>query len=291
MKAKVAIIVRTKDREQFLRRALVDISKQTFSDYVVSIINDGGESSFIESCIPETIQSKTIVNHNPESLGMEAASNRAIGAVDSDYIVIHDDDDSWEANFLQKTVTYLEEKEHCNGVMTYSYLIYEKMINDRIQEVSKSEFHLQPEHISISRMCEQNWFPPISFLYRRSSYDTIGPYDERCEVLGDWDFNIRFLTEGSIDVIHLFLAKYHLRKVDKNTQKSSVNSVLADRRKFRVMDSFIRDKYFRLSISNPQKYGAIGLLLNLKMNSNLAREQEGNKGILNRILSFIRNAK
>ena len=39
----VAILVRTKDRPRFLSRALENIAQQTFTDYTVCVINDGGD--------------------------------------------------------------------------------------------------------------------------------------------------------------------------------------------------------------------------------------------------------
>ena len=39
----VAVLVRTKDRPRFLRRALANIAEQTFTDYTVCVINDGGD--------------------------------------------------------------------------------------------------------------------------------------------------------------------------------------------------------------------------------------------------------
>ena len=39
---KVAVITRTKDRPIFLKRALLSVSSQTFSDYIHVVVNDGG---------------------------------------------------------------------------------------------------------------------------------------------------------------------------------------------------------------------------------------------------------
>ena len=39
-----------------------------------------------------------------------------------------------------------------------------------------------------------NPFAPIAFVYRRAVHERIGLFDERFSVVGDWDFNLRFLA-------------------------------------------------------------------------------------------------
>jgi glycosyltransferase involved in cell wall biosynthesis len=48
------------------------------------------------------------VLHHAHSKGMEAASNAGIHASTGEFVVIHDDDDSWHPDFLRETVDYLD---------------------------------------------------------------------------------------------------------------------------------------------------------------------------------------
>ncbi len=73
----VAIIVRTKDRPVFLARALSNIAEQTFTDYTIALVNDGGETEAVDALLaeqPAEFRSKIQALHRPESTGMEAAS-------------------------------------------------------------------------------------------------------------------------------------------------------------------------------------------------------------------------
>lgn len=47
-KSHVAVITRTQNRPLMLRRALATLSEQTFSDYRVWVINDGGDKECVE---------------------------------------------------------------------------------------------------------------------------------------------------------------------------------------------------------------------------------------------------
>ena len=85
----------------FLRRALTSVAAQTFTDYVQVVVNDGGDNELAKQTIADTdcAHHKIVLVDNVVNRGMEAASNIAIRSVDSDYIVIHDDDDSWQPVF------------------------------------------------------------------------------------------------------------------------------------------------------------------------------------------------
>ena len=107
---KVAVITRTKDRIPLLKRALESISDQTFRDFIWVVVNDGGERAGVDDIVAEARRRgiETRLLHHEKSLGMEAASNAGIRACDSEYIAIHDDDDSWKSAFLERTVDFLD---------------------------------------------------------------------------------------------------------------------------------------------------------------------------------------
>src|SRR5690606_34179934 len=101
----VAIITRTKNRPLLLQRAAESVASQTYPNYVWTIVNDGGDEALVRKVVEASRvdRRKIILVSNRDSLGMEAASNAGIANCRSDFIVIHDDDDSWEPTFLEET--------------------------------------------------------------------------------------------------------------------------------------------------------------------------------------------
>ena len=65
--------------------------------------------------------------------------------------------------------------------------------------------------VSIQRFGGENPFPPIAFLYRRQAHQEIGLFNQRYNVLGDWDFHYRFIQKYDIGVLDEKLANYHWR--------------------------------------------------------------------------------
>ena len=227
---KVAIITRTKDRPLLLRRAMESVLRQTFSNWTHIIINDGGHPALCAMLAAEfrdRYAGRLVLINNNRSAGMQRASNSAIGSSASDYIVIHDDDDSWDERFLAETVKFLDSEEGTayGGVITHTVQIKEIMTSDGPVETSRNEFNCDLKNISLFRMMGGNLFPPISFLYRRQVHESVGYFDQAHDVLGDWDFNLRMLQKFEIAVLPQKLAFYHWRP--KTETPAYANTVTA----------------------------------------------------------------
>ena len=215
---RVAVITRTKDRPLLLARAIQSVLQQTFKDWILVIVNDGGKVESVELVVDrfkEELNGRIVVIHNPTSLGMETASNLGISNCDSDYIVIHDDDDSWKPTFLARTVSHLDNcawDAKLGGVVTWSNVIIEELgDNGEITIQDSYIFNDSLRNISILDLAVENRFPPISFIFRRAALDGVGPFDGNLRVLGDWEFHLRILRKFNIDVIPEPLANYHHR--------------------------------------------------------------------------------
>ncbi len=263
----VAVITRTLDRPIFLRRALHSVAEQTFGDYVHVIINDGGdieqarETIATSDCDP----SKVVLIDNMINRGMEAASNIGIGHVESDFIVIHDDDDTWEPMFLERTLGYLNSSvgEKYGGVITKCTYVSESFTPNGIVIHDRSPYNDWVTSVHITQMAIGNFFAPIAFVFRRSMYKKVGGYDEALPVLGDWDFNIRFLMESNIAVLPGYLANYHLR--DRSDGVLFGNSLLAARDSHKEFAAVVRNNLIRKlnAMGSPAGASIVGIGLHL----------------------------
>lgn len=221
----VAIITRTKNRPVLLRRAIESVINQTYHDWFLVIVNDGGDKEPVDALVKEysePLKGKHKTVHNKHSLGMEAASNKGVHAQDSTYVVIHDDDDAWHPTFLQRSVDYLENNTtypNLGGVVCTIEKVIERIEGDVVTELYRENCTDWIKALTLWNLCHQNCFPPISFLYKREVYDVIGgAYNEKLPVLGDWEFNLRFLEHFDIGHIPDVLAYYYHREANTNGQ-------------------------------------------------------------------------
>lgn len=272
-KPAVAVITRTKDRPLLLERAIKSVVNQTFEDWQMIIVNDAGDKQAVDPLVEkyaDQAKDRIKVVHNKKSNGMEAASNIGLKSSDSTYVVIHDDDDAWDPTFLEKAVGFMESDEHLvndiGGVICYSTRIVETISGNSVKENYREDYNGYLYELSFFRLCARNLFPPISFLYKRDAFKKLsgkfeGMYNEELPVLGDWEFNIRFMQEFEIGLIPEHLAYYYHRTKDKNASSQYANSVIGGMDKHQYYDNYLRNKWLKEDIKNNQL--GLGYVTNL----------------------------
>jgi len=269
LKPLVAIITRTKNRPLLLKRAAESVARQTYDGYVWVVVNDGGDEADVREVIEHSPvdRRKIILVSNARSLGMEAASNIGITNSESDFVLIHDDDDSLHEDYLKETVTFLTgaRGNRYGGVITHSIYVSEEIRGDRIIEHARELYRGWVRNVQLAEMVCENFFPPVSFLYRRSVWDEVGGYNESLPVLGDWYFNLEFLLHADIAVIKKPLAYYHHRDRGEAIRSSLyTNSVIGGISKHEEFSSVVRNEFFRKNATkNP---AALAILLGYTTN-------------------------
>ncbi len=220
--ARVAVITRTKDRSVFLARAIESVEGQTYKDYVHVIVNDGGDKNEVERVIEALdadIKGRIKLFHRPHpSNAPDTIFNESIDRVESEYVVIHDDDDTWHEGFLAKTVEHLDTNKDLAGVVARADKVTEKYEGMSIKMLKKQPWMPDMQTISLYRQFIDNQLTPITFLFRRDAYQSVGKFDANLPIVGDWEFGIRLLQQYDVDFLDpgFALANYHHRKTTKD---------------------------------------------------------------------------
>jgi len=281
-KNKVAIITRTKNRPLLLKRAVESVLNQTFDNWTHIIFNDSDDKQETENVIngfKDNYKNRIIIINNEKKSKGPVLFNAGIENSDSDYIVIHDDDDSWEKDFLENTVNYLDLNKEYGGVVTHSNYILEKVEKDQVEIISSTPFNEDLKFISLYEMAIENRFPPISFLFRRECAEKIGFYNEKFIKRGDYDFNLRFLAEFDIALLSKKLANYHYRV----SQESDYSNTVINSEKFisnMEYDNILRNSLLRQDMKE-NKLG-IGFLVNIaKITENIIARSNSSLDTIN----------
>lgn len=252
MVKKVVIITRTKDRPTFLRRALVSVSQQTYSNYTQVIFNDGGDSDAVDAIIkeqPKDIQEKIITHHRHQPSGApDTIFNEAISLIESEYFTIHDDDDTWHPQFLDSAVRALDDSS-AGAVVARADKVTEYLDGDTIVEKKREHYMPDMQAISLYRQCKDNQLTPIATLVRRSAYEAVDGFDDTLPICGDWDFGIRLLQKYDVEYLDpgFALAFYHHRAYKKDAQG---NNSFSGAHSHRVWSNYLMNKYLREELSD-----------------------------------------
>jgi glycosyltransferase involved in cell wall biosynthesis len=272
----IAVVTRTKNRPLLLPRARESVEAQSFKDRLWVLVNDAGEPEPVErqAAAARAKGLETLVIHRERSTGMEAASNDGIGRTKSEFVVVHDDDDTWHPDFLARTIAFLRENPTFIGITTHCMRVEETLSDAGPKVIQKTPYNDRLHTVQMGDMAIQNQFPPITFLFRRSVHAQLGGFDESLPVLGDWDFHLRALLVGDIAVIPEKLANYHVRERPEGELWQYGNTITSGDDMHLLHDSLYRNRKLREDIEAGRP--GIGFLLTMgRMEQHLSHRLDG----------------
>lgn len=270
---KVSIVIRTCDRPILLKRALTSVFSQTYHNFDVIIINNGGREDLLMKVIEEhTIgcREKIMVKNLGHIATRGKALNIGISNSQGEYIAILDDDDSWDPQFLERCVEFLNKNPSTNGVATRSVLVTEQLKENIIVQLNKKIFNPQLKNASLLKILRCNLFTINSFVYRRVAGNDIGNYREDLLVLEDWEFNLRFLLNNKVGILAYPLAYYH-KRINLNSSSTYLNSNVDEHLE---VDKSIRREYATKFLKNNDVFKAL-LIYVFGMINNISRIVKG----------------
>lgn len=241
----VSVVVRTYNRPERLRECLQSLTRQTYSDYEIVIVNDGGMDV-------AAILEDELAGHryqyvcNPTNYGRTPALNVGIEATSGDYVAFLDDDDGVLPHHLQTLVnTALPEKLP----VVYSDVINVTFQKDettgewkRVQEQLVYSFDFASDNFLLA-----NYIPINCLLIRRDCFDAVGPFDESLSVYEDWEFLIRLSRKFEFKHVATVTGEYRRRDDNSNIleQESYPENEKVVKRRYRDDRDAIFDEKFK----------------------------------------------
>ena len=285
--ARVGVVVRTKNRPWFLRRALADIVAQHFTDWQVHIVNDGGDAAAVEAAmdtVPAALRDRIGVTHNAHAVGRSAAANIGVRALSTRYLVLHDDDDLWHPAFLARTVDHLERTPEDIGVMVATEIVYEAERDGSFVEVGRAPFWRELTEITYSDLLQVNRAVPISYLYRRALHDEVGYYREDLDAVEDWEFNLRTALHHHIGFLPGEPLAYWMQR--RGVDGELGNSMYALAAEHDHFDRLVRDEALRAYV---QQHGpGLPLYLARYIQDEVARQLDARRSLSQRLVEEVR---
>lgn len=226
---KVSIITRTKDRPILLERAINSVLEQTFQDWEHIIVdnNDLLQKEFEE--LLEKYQNKyngrlkiiKAPNPLPENYGMEELSNIGLKNATGEYFVIHDDDDSWQNDFLNTAINELENNPQLGGICTQLNYFIEEIKDNKINVLYSYPYKGVRGCSYFDIFFSRTYPAPIATVFRVDISKQLGYFNPKMLKAGDKEFILRFIKKAPIKVINKNLANYHARPYGGNAYANS----------------------------------------------------------------------
>ena len=119
----VSIIMPAYNCEKYIGQAIESVKKQTYSDWILIIIEDASNDNTVEeiNIKIKDIKEKVIFIKNMKHIGIAKSRNIGIEKSDSKYIAFLDADDIWDKEKLEKQLNFMLENKYSFTYTNFSY--------------------------------------------------------------------------------------------------------------------------------------------------------------------------
>jgi len=224
----VSVIIPTHSRPALLVVALKSLLSQTYTNWESIVINDGGVdvSTWVNSLDPEGR-----IKHfsNRKTRGQSAARNTGLKEAAGKYIAYLDDDDCYLPEHIETLVSTLETRSYA-----VAYTDAYRVTGDSADRENRGDRLEIPfsEDFERERLLVCNYIPLLTLMHQKSLLEGAGFFDERLNILEDWDLLIRLSQEVTFLHVPRVTCKFTVRVGDAG----HVNSLLARQLKgFRII--------------------------------------------------------
>ncbi len=191
----ISIVIPTYNRPHMLEKLLESISRQTFRDYEVIVVDD--HSGKTKEYIKVIKKYQNRLNHlnfiqNKDNQGAPYSRNKGIKFAQNDFIALVDDDDTWLPDKLQKQFELFKSSNHKVGLV-YTWV-------DAVDENGKTTHRyrscIEGGKIARKSILKEDFIPSPSVMVKKQAIMESGLFDVNFKSCQDWDMWTRMLFNG-----------------------------------------------------------------------------------------------
>jgi GT2 family glycosyltransferase len=188
---RASIVIRTKDRPNFLRDALQSLRHQTYRNFEVVVIEDGPAQA--ESVIREFPELDIRYEATGEPVGRCAAGNLGLRRASGEYCNFLDDDDLLFADHLEVLVNELERQAECRAGYSVGLEVKTRLLSLEPLQYEEAE-HRIVHRMGFDReaLSRFNYIPINCMMFRRELFEEAGGFDPSLDLLEDWELWVRY---------------------------------------------------------------------------------------------------
>lgn len=209
---KICILMTTYNRPGIIANAIQSVIDQTFKDWNLIIVNDGGEDI---SEVIKTFDDTRIKYFNIPHRGKSYALNFAIANSQSRYIAYLDDDDKYHPNHLEVLFNYLNNHQETEFVYSASEEV--QLFNHGDAWLEKDRYVRYAFQIQPHQMRLMNHIPNLCVMHTRRLFEKAGIFDEELSVLIDWDMYRRLALVSAPVFLNQVTCEYNRKIVPGKT--------------------------------------------------------------------------
>lgn len=203
----VQIVIPVYNRKALLAQCLESVFSQTFTDFAVTVVDDGSTDGSVEVARSFGGRVEVVVQQNG---GPSAARNAGVRTSDCPYIAFLDSDDLWLPQKLERQVRFLEENPTYGATCADAQIIRDDQI---LKKSLQGACNLaRSAHKIKTGITSLNLIATSTVVVRRAVFDSVGGFDESLRMSEDWDLWIRLSRVTNIFPFTECLGAYRLHQ-------------------------------------------------------------------------------
>lgn len=218
-------------RTTYLLQALESVLAQTFTDFRVTISDNGPGGGDVERAIQPYLEDRRVSYVSTGGVPQHENLSRLIRTGEAPYVALLHDDDVWDPDYLERRVEFLDAHPECALVFSSNYQLDEEGRRSDNKKLALREGVLAPEEF-LPVLYERNPVAPPTPVVRRSAYEAVGPaFTDELRRYFDYEMLFRLgarfpvgyldvrdcgyrLHKGSVTSASRHFGEEHLRSLD-----------------------------------------------------------------------------
>jgi glycosyltransferase involved in cell wall biosynthesis len=207
---RATVVVPTHNRPALLGRALDSLAAQSYQDFEVVVVNDGGLHVDEVLAVDRGLHLRLI--EHEVNRGRSAARNTGIAAAEGELLAVLDDDDRFYPHHLETTVGALSKFGPGHAVYTHAVQVVESEDGAVIERKVTGA-----QEFSHDLLLVTNYICAICALVPTEVLLDLHGFDTSLDVLEDWELWLRVAGRLTWHHVEVPTAEYRIRQGRRNS--------------------------------------------------------------------------
>lgn len=214
----VSVLISTHNRRQTLPRAIESLIAQTYKDWELLLVQDGGVR--VGDIVDSFHDSRIQLIRREQNGGMARGYHTAFEHAHGRYIAWLSDDDIWYPEHLERLMLALRELPGVRFAYTDATRVLLNMRETPPRELERGVVY--DRQLCLADIMESNGITGISPVHDRELYIQAGGLDPKQKVLIDFDLWRRMASLSCPCRVDAVTAEYYLKQGDKRGQLTAL---------------------------------------------------------------------
>ena len=188
----VSIVIPSYNTEKYIKEAVDSALAQTYTPIEIIVVDDGSTDN-TKNVLGPYLERNAITYIYQANRGLAGARNTGIKASRGEYIAFLDADDIFLPEKVARQAAHLDANPKCD----ISYCDLYHFWDEEADKLFKLQYQYYSGADVLPHLLEKSFIAPLSTVFRRSTFETYGMFDENFRRSEDLEFWLRLSYSGA----------------------------------------------------------------------------------------------